>query len=484
MPRRIRPGRLRRRLAIAFVLVAGISAGVLALGSYLLVRQARLADSLDRAQTAATFQLVLAGRQFLPLTEDHIAALKDAFEQRDQHVVLVTNGNVIASNPSFDPPIASELRGLVEAGRLGYERLSLGGHHLLLVGGRIPGSAAELYFVTLEDRIDSDLTQLRSVLLIGWVAVLVIAGLVGRLLAKRTLEPVARASDAARSMAEGLLATRLPVEGQDEFGTWAASFNEMAEALEAKITALSEAQARERRFTSDVAHELRTPLTALVGEASLLREHLGRMPPDARRAAELLVQDVTRLRKLVEELMEISRFDAGRETVWAEPVELAPLVGAVLRARGWDGRVTVEGDGLELSSDRRRLERIVANLVGNALEHGRADVRVRIGRDGRGAFVEVTDAGPGIPPEHLPRLFDRFYKADPARSAGGSGLGLAIAMENARLLGGHIEVSSELGTGSQFRLVLPVTQRLPGRERGVSGTPHHQARHLPEGGET
>ncbi|TMK84182.1 MAG: two-component sensor histidine kinase, partial [Actinobacteria bacterium] len=168
----------------------------------------------------------------------------------------------------------------------------------------------------------------------------------------------------------------------------------------------------ERRFTSDVAHELRTPLTALVGEASLLREHLDAMPPDARRAAELLVQDVTRLRKLVDELMEISRFDAGRETVRTEPVELAPLVGAVLRARGWDGRVTVEGDWLELSTDRRRLERIVANLVGNAVEHGRADVRMRIGRDGRGAFVEVTDAGPGIPPEHLPRLFDRFYKAD------------------------------------------------------------------------
>ena len=191
------------------------------------------------------------------------------------------------------------------------------------------------------------------------------------------------------------------------------------------FTALSDAQARERRFTSDVAHELRTPLTALVGEASLLREHLDAMPPDARRAAELLVQDVTRLRKLVDELMEISRFDAGRETVRTEPVELAPLVGAVLRARGWDGRVTVEGDWLELSTDRRRLERIVANLVGNAVEHGRADVRMRIGRDGRGAFVEVTDAGPGIPPEHLPRLFDRFYKADPARSGGGSGLSAA-----------------------------------------------------------
>ena len=231
---------------------------------------------------------------------------------------------------------------------------------------------------------------------------------------------------------------------------------------------MSEAQARERRFTSDVAHELRTPLTALVGEASMLREHVERMPQEARRPAELLIQDVTRLRRLVEELMEISRFDAGRETVQAEPVELMPLVGAILRARGWEGRVSVGGDGLVLSTDRRRLERIVGNLVGNALEHGGGHVRVTVGREGREAFVEVNDVGQGIPQEHLPHLFERFYKADPSRSGTGSGLGLAIAMENARLLGGTIEVRSELGEGSQFRLVLPVTEPLPTGEGPVA----------------
>jgi two-component system, OmpR family, sensor histidine kinase MtrB len=284
---------------------------------------------------------------------------------------------------------------------------------------------------------------------------------------------VARASEAARSMAEGLLATRLPVEGEDEFGTWAASFNEMAEALQGKIIALSEAQARERRFTSDVAHELRTPLTALVAEASLLAEHLDRMPPESRRPAELLIQDVTRLRRLVEELMEISRFDAGRETVQTEPVDVPALVGAVLRARGWDGRVAVQGDGAVLSTDRRRLERIVANLVGNALEHAGIGVRVWVGKGEGRVFVEVVDSGPGIAPEHLPHLFERFYKADPARSGGGSGLGLAIARENARLLGGDIEVRSELGLGTAFRVALPVTEPLRRGEDGVAQGPDH-----------
>jgi signal transduction histidine kinase len=481
MPRRIHPSRLRRRLAIAFVLVAGLSAGALALGSFLLVRQARLAESRDRAKSETRFDLLLAQRS-VPLDEPKSQELLTTFEKTDLHVILVRAGVATPSNTSFDPPIPDDLGLLVQQGNLAYERVDGGGPHLLLVGARIPGSTDALYFVFSEDRIYGELTQLRNVLLVGWVVVLLLAGVVGRSLAKRTLDPVARASLAARSMAEGLLATRLPVEGQDEFGMWASSFNEMAEALEAKITALSDAQARERRFTSDVAHELRTPLTALVGEASILREHLERMPPESRRPAELLIQDVTRLRRLVDELMEISRFDAGRETVQEEPVEVLPLLGAVLRARGWDGRVAVEGHGLVLATDRRRLERIVANLVGNALEHGGRQVRVTVGRDRHSAFVEVNDAGPGIPREHLPHLFERFYKADPSRAGTGSGLGLAIAMENARLLGGDIEVRSELGEGSQFRLILPVTEPLHAGEGTVAPESDHEATDLRERG--
>jgi two-component system, OmpR family, sensor histidine kinase MtrB len=468
MPRRDVPtGRLRRRLTIAFVLVAGIASGALALGSFLLVRQARLSDSLDGARAEARFDLVLA-EGFLPLNEQSIDRLLGSFRQNRVNVVLVTGGTAIASTSNLSPPLPQTLRSLVGSGQLGYERVTRGRNHLLVVGGRIPGSTNELYFVFSEDRIQRDLVQLRNVLLAGWAVVLLLAGLVGRLLAKRTLDPVARASQAARSIAEGLLDTRLPVSGHDEFGTWAASFNQMAEALEAKIVALQDAQARERRFTADVSHELRTPLTALVGEASLLREHLDRMPPEARRPAELLIQDVARLRRLVDELMEISRFDAGRESMEVEPVDLMALIEAAARARGWDQRVDLSGQDVIVRSDRRRLERIVANLVGNALEHGGGRCGVRVGINGQRAFVEVTDRGPGITSEHLTRLFDRFYKADPSRRGTGSGLGLSIAMENARLLGGEIEVWSEVGTGTRFTLFVPVTEPLPGGEPGVS----------------
>jgi two-component system sensor histidine kinase MtrB len=362
--------------------------------------------------------------------------------------------------------VPPSLRRLVGRGQLAYERTTVAGTHYLVVGG--PSGKRQLYFFFSEQGLRHELAVLRTILLAGGGILVLLAAFAGIVLARRTLRPVARASAAAHSLAEGLLETRLPVEGRDEFGAWAQAFNEMAAALEGKIDALSAAQARERRFTADVAHELRTPLTGLVGEASLLAQHLERLPPESRRPAELLIADVGRLRGLVEDLMEISRLDSGAESVLEEDVDLAALVAAALRVRGWDGAVELAGEDVVVASDPRRIERIVANLVGNALEHGGRGAAVRVGQDGVGAFVEVVDRGPGVPREHLPHLFERFYKADPSRSGRGSGLGLAIAQENARLLGGRIDVWSEPGEGSRFTLRLPVAEPLRERDSSVA----------------
>jgi signal transduction histidine kinase len=454
--RRIQAGRLRRRLALAFALTAGLAAAALAAGSFLLVREARLDESVDRALEQSRFNLVL-GSEVLPA--EGSSGLLDALQRRGGFdTVLLQDGRASPSSLSLGADqVPADLRELVASGQLAYERTTVADTSYLVTGGRVPGSDAEAYFFFSEEELRSDLAELGTILLGGVGVVALLAALAGALLARRALAPVARASDAARSLAEGLLATRLPVEREDEFGAWAASFNEMAEALEAKITELSEAQARERRFTADVAHELRTPLTAVVNEASLLAEHIERMPPEARRPAELLVEDVARLRDLVEDLMEISRLDAGTQPVRPERVDLGSLVASAVRARGWEERLRLDADEVVLTSDPRRLERIVANLVGNALEHGGRDVAVRVGRDGVGAFVEVADRGPGIAREDLPHLFDRFYKADRSRAGHGTGLGLAIALENARLLGGDIAVASEPGAGTRFTFRLPVT---------------------------
>ena len=169
-----------------------------------------------------------------------------------------------------------------------------------------------------------------------------------------------------------------------------------------------------------------------------------------------MIADVRRLRTLVDELMEISRLDAGSEPVLRRRVDVRSVVAALIGARGWQEQVAVTGGPLTLTTDPRRIERILANLVGNAVEHSGRDVTVRTGTDGAHGCVDVADAGPGIPPEHLPHVFERFYKADSARAGVGSGLGLAIALENARLLGGNISVSSDVAGGSVFRLILPL----------------------------
>jgi two-component system sensor histidine kinase MtrB len=283
-----------------------------------------------------------------------------------------------------------------------------------------------------------------------------LAAIGGGLLARRVLAPVASASTAARSMAEGRLDTRLPAAGSDEFAEWARAFNEMADALEATIAKLSAAERRERAFTANVAHELRTPLTALLTEAQLLSDQSAGLPDEQRRITELLVHDVDRLRHLTDDLLEISRLDAGSEPTQTELLDVGAVLHAVVASHGWSGDVALDAGRLLVITDRRRLERILANLIGNAVRHGGSGVRVTAAATEREVVVAVSDDGPGIPAEYLPHVFDRFSKGDRSRSAGGSGLGLAIALEHAHLLGGTITARSEEGQGATFTLRLPV----------------------------
>jgi signal transduction histidine kinase len=444
---------MRRRLVVAFVLVAAVSSGVLAVASYLLVQQARLQGSLSASSAQAREDLNLAATITYPLAPDFV----NAYEQRGTHAVLVfPSGLRVPSDTEVNPPIPAELVSIVHQGQLGYQRVHVAGHPYLILGGQVPQSAAQLYLFFSEQDIEHALAQLRNTLVGGWLSVLLVAALIGNALARRTLGPVARASEAARLIADGRLDTRLPAGTGDEFGAWAAAFNEMADALEAKIAALSAAQAREQRFTANVAHELRTPLTALVAAASLLSEQARHLPDEARRPVELLTADVGRLRGLVDELMEISRLDAGSEPVQHRVADVHSIVTALISARGWQDRVVVDNQPLTLVTDPRRIERILANLLENAIEHSGRDVSVRIAVLGTHASIAVADGGPGIPPEQLPLIFERFYKADSARASAGSGLGLAIALENARLLGGDISVSSDVRRGSVFRLTLPM----------------------------
>ena len=393
-----------RRLVLVVVLVAAAVAAALATVVFVLVRDARFRDSLERARTEAVFDLTIAGPLLQGSGDPRWSSRRSGTSAVSTPSWSRTGGRSTRTRPpgSSTPP---ELRAIAARGQLGYDRLEADGESLLLVGGPTPDRGAELYFAFSETGIHEDLRELATALAIGWVAIVVVAFALARVAASR-------------------------------------------------IASLAEAEAWGRRFTSDVSHELRTPVAALVSEASVLREHLAAMPPDARRAAELLVGDVARLRRLVEDLTNLASLDAGREQVRTEPFDLATLVAGTVRSRGWDGEVRSASEPVPVTSDRTRVDRIVANLIGNALDHGGGAVVVQVRRTADGAAVEVADTGPAIAPDHLEHVFDRFYRADPARAGPGSGLGLAIARENARLLGGDVEARSEVGAGSRFTLRL------------------------------
>ena len=216
---------------------------------------------------------------------------------------------------------------------LAYAWLDVAGRPSLVVGGLAPGGDLAVYFVRDVSDIDAAVGQLRVALLIGSIVLVIAALVAARRLARGILSPIEEAGRTAERIERGDLLARVPVTSHDEFGTWADRFNRMTDTLAESIRRLEAAQHQNRRFVADVSHELRTPVTALVAEASIVGEHLGELPPESRRAAELLVNDVGRLRDLVEELMELSRFDADAEEVSLEKVDLARLIETVRAAR-------------------------------------------------------------------------------------------------------------------------------------------------------
>jgi len=477
-----------------------VTALALSAGSYLLVSSEQEQEAVDQSLAQTRFNLVLAEEIIPPQGAggaDYDRLLRALAIRGDFQTLIVTGHGTYQSGPQVSPALVEDgLSRALSPGRLSFQTVTLGGERTLAVGSQGPRDDASIYFFFPQGEREAALARLRDVLLgIGLFLAVVGSGL-GYLLARATLRPVSQAAAAAAEMAAGGLSTRLPT-GPDEFGALADSFNRMAQTVETQIAYLESARLRERRFAGDVTHELRTPVAALVGEASLLAKALERetLGEDGRRAAELMVRDVARLRRLIEDLLEMSRLDAGAEEVRLEEFDVVAFLRQMAAARSWPDGVTIRPhsrDGqpaaaaLTVVTDRRRLERVVVNLVENALRHGGppvwVDTRVveastparvveghtpaRIAEQqtltASQLEITVTDHGPGIPPEELALIFDRFHKTDPSRSSltgSGSGLGLAIARENARLLGGSLHVKSAVGEGTRFTLRLPIGER-------------------------
>lgn len=462
----------RTRLAATVVLLVGVTATSVGVLSFVLVEQSLRNQLIAGAVAQADFNIgVLASADVLPQGADSFefeaSGLADRFLQRGVDGLYVEFDDDNDPYPSrialldAGARLAPGLRELVSQGRLGYGFMDVADESFLVVGGRRPPAGPDFYFFFSSAEIGDALGQLRRVLIGAGVAVVLLAAVASRFISRGVLRPVRTASDAAATMAAGDLSVRLPAESDDEFGDWAESFNQMAASLEEKVGELQAAQAREKRFVADVSHELRTPLTALVTEAAMAQGILQNVP-GGERIGELLESDIARLRRLVEDLLEISRLDAAPDASALDDVAVRPFLEAVIGER--HPATVLDAPDVKVRCDRHGLERIVANLLDNARLHAPdAEVAVAARVADSWLHMKVADRGPGVPGDALERIFERFATADEARGRG-SGLGLAIARQHAERMGGELTAHPNPGGGLVLEVAVPVTDLLHDRD--------------------
>jgi signal transduction histidine kinase len=410
-------------MIVGLVTVASVALSVLA---FVLVSRSLRTEVLDRAVEQARFNVGVLAQERLGETvgpgDIEASGLADDFQRRDLdvYVDLGPGEDYVSGLDVVNAPeaVSPDLRELLAEGRVAAEWVELDGVPYLVVAARKQPAGPDFYFLTEVGDIEAALDQLRFVLLGASLLLVVVGGLAGW-----------RVAHLAGSLAD-------------------------------TVDELIVARDRERRFVADVSHELRTPVTALVHEAAELADDIDQLPPGSRRVVELLDHDVRRLRDLVEELLELSRLDATAGTAEIElwDVEVPRFLEAVVAQRLPEARVDAPV-GLKVRTDRRRLERIVTNLLDNARIHaGGQDVTVTASVEGSDTLlIQVADRGAGVPDDELQHIFDRFTKADTSRGGGGSGLGLAIVREHARALGADVSARNREQGGLAVLLRVPVT---------------------------
>jgi two-component system, OmpR family, sensor histidine kinase MtrB len=323
----------------------------------------------------------------------------------------------------------------------------------------------ELYLVFDLSAEQQSLELVQSALAIAGMVMIGMIAAVSYLVTRSLVRPVEEAAEAAQSLSAGMLDRRLPEKGEDSIAQLAKSFNKMAGSLQQQIQQLDQLSRMQRRFVSDVSHELRTPLTTIKLAGEVLFGNREKLDPALSRSAELMQNQIERFEKLLADLLEISRYDAGAVTPELEQQDLNAVVGAAIasieplaRSKNTEIKIVLPSGSVQAEIDGKRIERLLRNLLSNAVEHGEGKpITVHVGQNAHAVAVCVSDAGVGMSRAQLERVFDRFWRADPARqrSVGGTGLGLAISKEDATLHRGWLQVWSKPNKGTSFRLTLP-----------------------------
>jgi two-component system, OmpR family, sensor histidine kinase MtrB len=486
-PRRTRlSGRLglRARVTLTFA-VGALGLSTLMAGiTYFTARQTFLSERQAAEQRQAFANAALVQNALRSPSTQVNQLIESVDTLPGSRSVLRTGGQWYATSISVgQSAIPAAERALVLSGTPASQRFTLGGSPQLVIGVPLPAVHAAYFEVFSLDELAGTLRALAAALAAAALVTTVAGAAVGRWAASRALRPLAGLTDAAVAIAGGQLDTRVEAGDDADLEELAAAFNRMTANLQDRIE-------REARFTSDVSHELRSPLTTLTATVSVLESHRDQLGPRAQRALDLLDGDLRRFTRMVDDLLEISRFDAGSAELSLDEVDPGELVRRAVAASAPVGSDGIRGqvgfpvdvgpgvDGLRLRVDKRRFERVMANLMDNASLYAGGVTRVLVERQppvvtGSPATVirvAVEDHGPGIPSSQREHLFERFYRGGRAgqrASSHGTGLGLSLVAEHVRLHGGRVWSEDAPGGGTRFVVELPLS---PPDHVGTTGT--------------
>ncbi|HET8615642.1 MAG TPA: HAMP domain-containing sensor histidine kinase [Actinomycetales bacterium] len=447
------PRSLRSRVTVAFGLLALALSALLAALAWTFV-SSRLVTQRQDAGVRATTVDAEAITVALLRDRTQIPSLLDGLpDTGSSSSLLSSGGRWFTTSPTVGPrSLPAALVHTVDGGLVARQRIDVAGAPFLAVGVPLGSSVGGAYYEVfpLSD-LDRTLHVLSVTLVVAALVTSLLGLAVGRFASRLALRPLVRFDEAASAVARGDLDTRLDAEGDPGLEGLAASFNRTAEALQQRVVA-------DARFAGDVSHELRTPLTTMLNSMQVVRNREAELPPSVREPLALLHDELNRFRHLVVDLIEISRHDGGDPLV-LETVHVGDLVRHAADAAA--GRPVTEVDpavrDVRRPGDKRRLERVLTNLVDNATVHGYGCVRVGVLPAPGAVRIEVDDAGPGVAPERRDRVFDRFASGG-QRSSDGVGLGLSIVARHVEVHGGQVWVEERPGGGARFVVLLPVEE--------------------------
>jgi two-component system, OmpR family, sensor histidine kinase MtrB len=476
---------LQLRVATSTALVTGVV--VLLIGLFLI---SQIGSGVLKAKRESSIAQATVGQeaaaQFAGLSPGDLNGIQQVVDQITgdttsttgvtdlySRVVLSTDDAVNAGMSLSQQPIPRSLRREVQRGAVAvqYSRVRVGNSEQpgLIVGQPMSTGAGafELYYLFPLTAEQNTLNLVRQTVLVAGLALVLLVAAIATMVTRWVVLPVRVAAQTAERLAGGDLAQRIQVSGEDDIALLGTSFNDMATSLQQQIQRLEKLSRLQQRFTSDVSHELRTPLTTIRMATELLYASRADFAPELARSAELLNNELDRFESLLAELLEISRYDAGAASLEAEQVDVIGIVERAVQASELLARrhqvqllALVGSQPVLAELDARRVERILRNLIGNALDHAEGrPVEVNVGYDEDTVAISVRDHGIGLRPGEAGLVFNRFWRGDPSRSrlTGGTGLGLAISLEDARLHNGWLQAWGERGKGSVFLLTLPRT---------------------------